>query len=251
MEHRISPPHCELDFSVPKLRTGLIFYLAWRLIQGPQSSLWIHFNGTRWISVWAPPPSSLRYLKGDANLFDPMWQSMSPDEQRLFRLYGKLPTKRDLLQNKLKVGDSRPRLFWRPLSDPIGRSGNTSILAIMHWVRPAKLQMSALPTLDLVTHSLKTSLIWLPHLPWPTAWSGALTPLKPNQPPEVSAAILGRSAFIAEVRSRRLVSCIEGPLQTNLIRLMSQQRTILSKSLRRNWVQVHRLWRACQSGDRL
>jgi len=28
--------------------------------------------------------------------------SMSPDEQRLFRLYGKLPTKRDLLQNKLK-----------------------------------------------------------------------------------------------------------------------------------------------------
>jgi len=28
--------------------------------------------------------------------------SLSADEQRLFRLYGKLPTKRDLLQNKLK-----------------------------------------------------------------------------------------------------------------------------------------------------
>jgi len=28
--------------------------------------------------------------------------SMSPDEQRLFRLYGKLPNKKDLLQNKLK-----------------------------------------------------------------------------------------------------------------------------------------------------
>ena len=28
---------------------------------------------------------------------------MSPDEQRLFRLYGKLPNKTDLLQNKLKV----------------------------------------------------------------------------------------------------------------------------------------------------
>lgn len=28
--------------------------------------------------------------------------SLSPDEQRLFRLYGKLPTKKDLLQNKLK-----------------------------------------------------------------------------------------------------------------------------------------------------
>ncbi|PWY66125.1 putative camp-regulated phospho protein family protein Igo1 [Aspergillus sclerotioniger CBS 115572] len=27
---------------------------------------------------------------------------MSPDEQRLFRLYGKMPTKKDLLQNKLK-----------------------------------------------------------------------------------------------------------------------------------------------------
>lgn len=31
------------------------------------------------------------------------WQSLSPDEQRLFRLYGKLPNKKDLLQNKLKV----------------------------------------------------------------------------------------------------------------------------------------------------
>ncbi|KAF2466969.1 Endosulfine-domain-containing protein [Lindgomyces ingoldianus] len=28
--------------------------------------------------------------------------TLSPDEQRLFRLYGKLPTKKDLLQNKLK-----------------------------------------------------------------------------------------------------------------------------------------------------
>jgi len=31
-------------------------------------------------------------------------QSMSADEQRLFRMYGKLPNKKDLLQNKLKVG---------------------------------------------------------------------------------------------------------------------------------------------------
>jgi hypothetical protein len=28
---------------------------------------------------------------------------MSADEARLFRLYGKLPNKKDLLQNKLKV----------------------------------------------------------------------------------------------------------------------------------------------------
>ncbi|KAK2805964.1 hypothetical protein FQN50_005979 [Emmonsiellopsis sp. PD_5] len=32
--------------------------------------------------------------------------SLSPDEQRLFRLYGKMPTKKDLLQNKLKVYSS-------------------------------------------------------------------------------------------------------------------------------------------------
>jgi hypothetical protein len=31
-------------------------------------------------------------------------QSLSPDEQRLLRLYGKMPTKKDVLQNKLKVG---------------------------------------------------------------------------------------------------------------------------------------------------
>jgi hypothetical protein len=30
-------------------------------------------------------------------------QAMSPDEQRLFRMYGKLPDKKNLLQNKLKV----------------------------------------------------------------------------------------------------------------------------------------------------
>jgi hypothetical protein len=30
-------------------------------------------------------------------------QKMSPEEAKLFRLYGKLPNKKDLLQNKLKV----------------------------------------------------------------------------------------------------------------------------------------------------
>jgi hypothetical protein len=28
---------------------------------------------------------------------------MTPEEQKLFRLYGKMPNKKDLLQNKLKV----------------------------------------------------------------------------------------------------------------------------------------------------
>jgi hypothetical protein len=40
-------------------------------------------------------------------------QTLSPDEQRLFRLYGKLPNKKDLLQNKLKV---RFRTFKPPVS---------------------------------------------------------------------------------------------------------------------------------------
>lgn len=31
-------------------------------------------------------------------------QSLNEEEQKLFRLYGKLPNKKDLLQNKLKVG---------------------------------------------------------------------------------------------------------------------------------------------------
>jgi hypothetical protein len=31
---------------------------------------------------------------------------MSSDEQRLFRLYGKMPNKKDLLQNKLKVSQA-------------------------------------------------------------------------------------------------------------------------------------------------
>jgi len=37
-------------------------------------------------------------------------QAMSPDEQRLFRMYGKLPDKKNLLQNKLKVQLSFPHL---------------------------------------------------------------------------------------------------------------------------------------------
>lgn len=31
------------------------------------------------------------------------FQSLSPEEQRLLRLYGKMPTKKDVLQNKLKA----------------------------------------------------------------------------------------------------------------------------------------------------
>lgn len=38
---------------------------------------------------------------------DYFWnQSLTEEEQKLFRLYGKLPNKKDLLQNKLKVSPS-------------------------------------------------------------------------------------------------------------------------------------------------
>jgi hypothetical protein len=33
---------------------------------------------------------------------------LSEEEQKLFRLYGKLPSKKDILQNKLKVSHSVP-----------------------------------------------------------------------------------------------------------------------------------------------
>jgi hypothetical protein len=47
---------------------------------------------------------------------------MSADEARLFRLYGKLPNKKDLLQNKLKVR-FEPQLIDREnrnLTMPVG-----------------------------------------------------------------------------------------------------------------------------------
>lgn len=38
-------------------------------------------------------------------------QSLSEEEQKLFRLYGKLPTRKDLVGNKLKVCKNPYRLF--------------------------------------------------------------------------------------------------------------------------------------------
>jgi hypothetical protein len=43
-------------------------------------------------------------------------QSLSADEQRLFRLYGKLPNKKDLLQNKLKASNPLLNLTYSPNS---------------------------------------------------------------------------------------------------------------------------------------
>ena len=48
-----------------------------------------------------------------SNLF--LQQSLNEEDQKLFRLYGKLPNKKDLLQKKLEVGkghDSILAEFW-------------------------------------------------------------------------------------------------------------------------------------------
>lgn len=46
-------------------------------------------------------PHSLPPLEPSTNRFNPT-QSLTEEEQKLFRLYGKLPSKKDLLQTKLK-----------------------------------------------------------------------------------------------------------------------------------------------------
>lgn len=46
------------------------------------------------------------------------FKKLSPDEQRLFRLYGKLPNKSDLLQNKLKVQPLSFRTRTVNMTDP-------------------------------------------------------------------------------------------------------------------------------------
>lgn len=53
------------------------------------------------IDVKVRLPHPLLHLSTAAN--PPHQQSLSPDEQRLLRMYGKIPNKKDLLQNKLKV----------------------------------------------------------------------------------------------------------------------------------------------------
>ncbi|RMZ89301.1 hypothetical protein DV736_g3463, partial [Chaetothyriales sp. CBS 134916] len=45
-------------------------------------------------------------------------QKLSPDEQNLFRLYGKVPNKKDLLQNKLKVHKKRLARKRAPMPSP-------------------------------------------------------------------------------------------------------------------------------------
>jgi hypothetical protein len=47
-----------------------------------------------------PSPHPTSYQRTDADRI--LRQKLTEEEQKLFRLYGKLPNKKDLLQNKLK-----------------------------------------------------------------------------------------------------------------------------------------------------
>jgi hypothetical protein len=55
------------------------------------------------IDVKAGSSSSPLSLRPVPSLLTSSQQALSPDEQRLLRMYGKIPNKKDLLQNKLKV----------------------------------------------------------------------------------------------------------------------------------------------------
>ena len=70
---------------------------------------------------------------------------MTEEEQKLFRLYGKLPNKKDLLQNKLKVSPASSVELRQVLTDNqhLNRSGSTLIPAIMPWRKLARPLLSA------------------------------------------------------------------------------------------------------------
>ena len=51
---------------------------------------------------------TLGYIRQISWIYSLSEQSLSEEEQKVFRLYGKLPNKKDLLQNKLKVSSKIP-----------------------------------------------------------------------------------------------------------------------------------------------
>src|SRR5690242_14350724 len=90
---------------------------------------------------------------------------MSPEEAKLFRLYGKLPNKKDLLQNKLKVSfHSTSAILGHGELTRLHRSASTSTAATMPFPRPAKPQTWASPKSAASTPTPKRSRTWpRPH----------------------------------------------------------------------------------------
>ncbi len=135
-------------------------------------------------------------------------QSLSADEQRLFRLYGKLPNKKDLLQNKLKVRTrtcislhhticphslspsssclTSCKIYPFPNTNtlPHTRSANTSTRATTPSPKPAKPPTPASPPSAPNTPRQKTSRTsWPPRRPIPPIHSTALLPPFPSPTP--------------------------------------------------------------------
>lgn len=142
------------------------------------------------------------------------WQSLSPDEQRLLRLYGKMPTKKDLLQNKLKVRcASQPRIVSH-LSNLHFRNASTLIRETTLSAKPAKLQTSVSQISVLAILSRKISRIWLPPLLVPITRPqemGVPLALKDSRSQAASVAILALSDS-AVAPSRKQVSYTGAPV---------------------------------------
>ena len=93
-------------------------------------------------------------------------QSLSEEEQRLFRLYGKLPSKKDILKNKLKVflpPPTAPLHFTNLTGDKTKRNANTSTQATTLSQKPVKPRTSAWQISALSIHFPKTFPITLPR----------------------------------------------------------------------------------------
>lgn len=130
-----------------------------------------------------------------------------------------MPTKKDLLQNKLKVSKFKAREVFLPGSLTVlpsqSRNASTSIQATMLSAKPAKPQMLVSPILALVIPFPRTSLTWLQPLlvliiQPPPAMEVALA-IKDNRCRAVSVAILAPLDSRVEVRPRKAVSCSRVP----------------------------------------
>ena len=85
-------------------------------------------------------------------------------------MYGKLPNKKDLLQNKLKVSLSLVRdILFRISSECLPRSVNISTRATMLSPKPVKVPMSASLRWAPNTRFPRTSLTY--RLPLPVLWA--------------------------------------------------------------------------------
>lgn len=162
----------------------------------------------------------------------------------MLRLYGKMPNKKDLLQNKLKV---RLLLRLSPCfqTDPptfiVIRSGNISIRVTMPSARPEKPQTSASPISAPNTPSPKTFLTSRPLRPVPTTPPRPATVVVParkgTRSPEIASVVIpALSVFKVEALPRRVVCCSRKPVQKTPRQLLPRIKIRVSAHHRRETV---------------